>query len=78
MKHTIGMTLTASWLVAGVTVGAQSFLTRTFDTDKAGVLPPGFTVALFRPPAGQTELGKWLLRRPGAEAYLMHAPRPGT
>jgi hypothetical protein len=76
---TISMTLAASWLAAGVTVGAQALLlTRTFDADKPGVLPRGFTLAMFRP-LGQTDPGKWVLRRPGSEAYLTHAaiPRSG-
>ncbi len=74
MKHTIGMTLAASWLAAGLTVGAQTLLTRAFDTDKPGAPPAGFTLTTFRP--GPTS--KWLVRGPASQAHVVHLATPGA
>jgi hypothetical protein len=74
MRHTIGMTLAASWLAAGITVGGQTLLTRAFDTDKAGAPPAGFTLTTFRP--GPTS--KWLVRSPAGQAHVVHLATPGA
>src|SRR5688500_3873560 len=70
----LSMTLAASWLAAGMTVGAQTLLTRTFDEEKTAGLPAGSTLA----PMRQPDPGKWLLRRQGTEASLAHTASPGA
>jgi hypothetical protein len=75
MTQTISMALAASWLMAGAAVGAQALLTRTFDTDKIGALPPGFTLASYR----QSDPGRWLVRGPAAaQAHVVHLATPGA
>ncbi len=74
MQKTIGMTLAVSWLAAGMTVGAQTLLTRRFDTDKPGAVPAGFMLASFR----ATTPGGWAVRGPAAQAALVHSAAPGA
>ena len=74
MLKSIGLTLAVSWLAAGVTVGAQTLLTRRFDTDKAGAVPAEFTLASFR----ATAPGRWAVRGTAAQAVLVHGAAPGA
>jgi hypothetical protein len=44
----------------------------TFDADRAGALPPGFTLAAMR----QADAGTWLVRRDAANGLLVHDANP--
>jgi hypothetical protein len=59
---------------AGATAAfaAQARLHLTFDEERAGSAPAGFTLAAMRQPAA----GNWLVRRTGANGYLAHDAGP--
>lgn len=60
------------WLVMLSAPSAQSTLL-TFDTDKVGAPPAGFTFAAWRQPSA----GEWLVRR-GTSNYLHHPATPAA
>ncbi len=65
----------ACWLLALGALRAQSPIL-TFDGDKPGTPPAGFTFAAWRQPSA----GTWIIRRQGANNYLHHpatAAAPG-
>jgi hypothetical protein len=70
----ISAALAATWLAASAALAAQTILTRTFEADKPGVPPPGFSFVTFRP--GPTS--KWLIRGPAAQAHAVHLATPGA
>ncbi len=74
--HALRLTLAASWLAAGTTLGAQVLLSRPFDADRAGALPAGFTLASFRREPGGPD--RWLVRGQASQHYLLHAPTAGA
>jgi hypothetical protein len=69
MKST-ALSLVAAWLLAGVAWPAQTATHVSFDHDKPGAPPAGFSFAAMRQPAP----GAWLVRRTGTNGYLVHDP----
>src|SRR5262245_16640887 len=73
MKST-ALSLAAAWLAVGVLADAQPATAFSFDLEKAGTPPSGFTFAAMRQPAP----GAWLVRRTGTNGHLAHDPDPSA
>jgi hypothetical protein len=69
----IWLAVGAAWLLS-LPALAQRLPTWTFDADKPGGAPPGFTFVLFRQPAP----GTWLVRRQTAANHLVHQANPAA
>jgi hypothetical protein len=66
-----GTLLALVWAVGlGVEIAAQARPVLTFDDEKGGAAPAGFTFVAMR----QQAPGTWLVRRTGANGYLLHEP----
>ena len=71
---TLRPTLVVLWLAGGLGLEAQTVLSRNFDADKPGGLPPGFVLAVFR----AADPGQWVVRGQGSQHYVVHAGAPGA
>lgn len=61
--------LAASWLIACVSLTAQAATySFSFDEDRAGAPPEGFTFAAVRQPTSES----WLINRQGPRSYVVH------
>jgi hypothetical protein len=73
--RTGALSLAAAWLAVGALTAAQAGAHITFDQDKPGAAPGGFSFAATRQPA----TGLWLVRRQGSQGFLVHdADRSAT
>lgn len=71
MSKAAGTLLALVWITGlGVGIAAQARPPWTFDDEKAGTAPNGFSFVAMRQPAP----GTWLVRRAGSNGYLLHEP----
>jgi hypothetical protein len=66
-------TLLVAWF-AVAPPGGQRQPPHTFDADRPGVLPDGFTLGAMR----QGSPGTWLIARDGSDGYLLHRADPSA
>jgi hypothetical protein len=74
MRSTIAAVSCAVWVAASGVGAGQRVLSRTFDADRAGAPPDGFTLAAMR----QATPGAWTVRRDGTKSWLEHAGDPAA
>ena len=68
-----GKLLALAWAVSlAVEIAAQGRPGLTFDDDRPGVAPAGFSFVAMRQPTP----GTWLVRKAGTNGYLIHEPGP--
>ena len=74
MRSTIAAVCCAVGFAAGALADGPRTAGRTFDSERAGAPPEGFTLAAMR----QSTPGQWTIRREGDRGWLEHAGDPAS
>lgn len=74
MSGTTATVCGVAWLASAGLLADQRAIARSFDGDRAGVPPPGFTLVAMRQPSP----GAWAVRREGSRGWLEHTADPDS